>query len=203
MDRGGASRRLSRRGEGPPVCWLAAPRSPFVTVPASGGNSGWTSGGREPTKQTVEHSAVECPRVAAFRARYPSSHHVGDLLRPPSNRRSGCGHLALACDENEPASASNRCARSSRIRPANDRETSRNGGNGWSIESAGQEPDSAIAAGSEFRPENTLKVETRVQIPLGLQARTCRSAPRCSGGELVERRLRRQRSREYPESDRA
>src|SRR4029453_3207522 len=33
----------------------------------------------------------------------------------------------------------------SRIRPANDRETSRTDGNGWSIESAGQEPDSAIA----------------------------------------------------------
>jgi hypothetical protein len=38
---------------------------------------------------------------------------------------------------------------SSRIRPANDRETSRNDGNRWSIESAGQEPDSTIAAGSE------------------------------------------------------
>jgi RNA polymerase sigma-70 factor (ECF subfamily) len=46
---------------------------------------------------------------------------------------------------------------SSRIRPANDRETSRNDGNGWSIESAGQEPDSGIAAGSETGPENTLK----------------------------------------------
>jgi hypothetical protein len=59
--------------------------------------------------------------------------------------------------------ASNRCPRSSRIRPANDRGTSRNDGNGWSIESAGQEPDSAIAAGSEIGPEDTLKVETRVR----------------------------------------
>jgi hypothetical protein len=67
--------------------------------------------------------------------------------------------------------------RSSHIRPANDRETSRNDGNGWSIESAGQEPDSGIAGGSEIGPENTLKVEIRVQIPLGLQARTRRSAP--------------------------
>jgi hypothetical protein len=58
---------------------------------------------------------------------------------------------------------------SSRIRPANDRETSRNDGNGWSIESAGQEPDSGIAAGSETRLENTLKVETRVRTPLGLR----------------------------------
>src|SRR5918994_7040770 len=58
---------------------------------------------------------------------------------------------------------------SSRIRPANDRETSRNDGDGWSIESAGQRPDSGIVAGSEIGPENTLKVETRVQIPLGLQ----------------------------------
>jgi hypothetical protein len=30
----------------------------------------------------------------------------------------------------------------------------------------------AIAAGSEIGPENTLKVETRVQIPLGLQAQS-------------------------------
>ena len=77
--------------------------------------------------------------------------------------------------------------RSSRIRPANDREMSRNDGDGWSIESAGREPDSGIAAGSEISPENTLKVETRVQIPMGLPvnpkvrgtARRCtdRSAP--------------------------
>jgi hypothetical protein len=49
---------------------------------------------------------------------------------------------------------------SSRIRPANDRETSRNDGNVWSLESAGQRPDSSIAAGSGIGPENTLKVET-------------------------------------------
>ena len=65
--------------------------------------------------------------------------------------------------------------RSSRIRPANDRETSRNGGNGWSIESAGQEPDSAIAAGSEIDHENTLKVERRVRTPLGLRTEDPRS----------------------------
>jgi hypothetical protein len=46
--------------------------------------------------------------------------------------------------------------RSSRIYPANDRETSRNDGNGWSIESAGQEPDSGIAAGSENRLRESL-----------------------------------------------
>jgi hypothetical protein len=61
------------------------------------------------------------------------------------------------------------CVRLVRIRPANDRETSRNGRNGWSIESAGQRPDSSIAAGSEIGPQNTLEVETRVQIPLGLR----------------------------------
>ena len=44
-------------------------------------------------------------------------------------------------------------------------------GNGCSIESAGQEPDSAIAAGSEIDPENTLKVETRVRTPLGLRGK--------------------------------
>jgi hypothetical protein len=66
-----------------------------------------------------------------------------------------------------------RCASvSSRIRPANDRETSRNVGNGWSTESAGQESDSAIGAGSESGPENTLKVETRVRTPLGLPGET-------------------------------
>ncbi len=67
-------------------------------------------------------------------------------------------------------------AGSSRIRPANDRETSRNDGTGWSIEPAGQEPDSGIAAGSELGPENTLKVETRAQIPLGLHRSTCKNA---------------------------
>jgi len=61
-------------------------------------------------------------------------------------------------------------ARSSRIRPANDREMSRNDENGWSNESPGQGPDSGIAAGSAIRLENTLKVKTRVQIPLGLPA---------------------------------
>ena len=66
----------------------------------------------------------------------------------------------LACDDHDAALASNRCPQSSRIRPANDRETSRNDGNGWSIESAGQRPDSSIAAGREIGPENTLKVET-------------------------------------------
>jgi hypothetical protein len=36
---------------------------------------------------------------------------------------------------------------------------------------AGQEPDSAIAAGNEIGPENPLKVEARVRTPLGLQAK--------------------------------
>jgi hypothetical protein len=76
--------------------------------------------------------------------------------------------------------------RLSRIRPANDRERSRNDGNGWSIESAGQEPDSGIAAGSEIGSENTLKVEARVQIPLGLRTENRRSTALFSalmGGE--------------------
>jgi hypothetical protein len=46
------------------------------------------------------------------------------------------------------------------------RETSRNGENGSSIESAGQRPNSAIAAGCEGGPENPLKVETRVRNPV-------------------------------------
>ena len=70
-----------------------------------------------------------------------------------------------------------RTRRSSRIRPANDRETSRNDGNGWSIESAGQEPDSGIAAGSEIGSENTLKVETRVRTPLGLRSKAAGQRP--------------------------
>jgi len=64
---------------------------------------------------------------------------------------------------------------SSRIRPANDRETSRNDENGRSIEFAGQEPDSRIVPGSEIGPGNTLKVETRVRTPLGLPPPTCRN----------------------------
>jgi len=80
--------------------------------------------------------------------------------------------------------ARNAWPRLSRIRPANDRETSRNDGNGSSIESAGQEPDLGIAAGSEIGSENTLKVETRVQIPLGLP-----------GNAQVRRAVRRRLSR--------
>jgi hypothetical protein len=53
--------------------------------------------------------------------------------------------------------------------PRKTRRRQENDGIGWSIEAAGQEPDSGIAAGSKIGPENTLKVETRVQIPLGLQ----------------------------------
>jgi hypothetical protein len=79
--------------------------------------------------------------------------------------RAGGGHLPLACDDHEPARLQNLCPQSSRICPANDRATSRNDGNGWSIESAGQEPDSPIPAGSEIGLENTLKVETRVANP--------------------------------------
>jgi hypothetical protein len=43
------------------------------------------------------------------------------------------------------------------------------------VESAGQELDRAISAGSEIGPENALKVETRVRTPLGLPRQTCRS----------------------------
>ena len=56
---------------------------------------------------------------------------------------------------------------SSRIRPANDRETSRNEGKRRAKNSQVQDPDSGIVAGSETGPENTLKVETRVRTPLG------------------------------------
>ena len=62
-----------------------------------------------------------------------------------------------------PAYVFARNPRSSRIRPANDRETSRNVGNGWSSESAGQEADLGNVPGSEIGPENTLKVETRIE----------------------------------------
>ena|SRR5215217_1420453 len=53
------------------------------------------------------------------------------------------------------------------IRPANDRETSRSDGNGWSIESARQRDGFGYRRGSEIVPENTLKVETRVRIRVG------------------------------------
>jgi hypothetical protein len=86
----------------------------------------------------------------------------------PSNRWSGYGHPATTT----PAMASNPLPRTSRICPANDRETLRSDGNGRSIESAGQASDSAIAAGSEIGPESTLKVETRVRTPLGLPGKT-------------------------------
>jgi hypothetical protein len=74
-----------------------------------------------------------------------------------TENRNGCGYRCRRC-----------ASLSSRIRPANDRETSRNNENGRSIESAGQEPDSRIVAGSETGPENTLKEESLfVVIPAG------------------------------------
>jgi hypothetical protein len=51
---------------------------------------------------------------------------------------------------------------------------------------SGQEPDSGIAAGSEIGPENTLKVETRVQIPLGLPRQTCRSQAKFGATSATE-----------------
>jgi hypothetical protein len=71
----------------------------------------------------------------------------------------------------------------SRLRPANDRGTSRNDENGRSIESAGQVLDSRIVAGSEIGPENTLKVEARVRIPLGLPGETRHPRSRLHPGQ--------------------
>jgi site-specific DNA-cytosine methylase len=87
--------------------------------------------------------------VAEF-AGYPRSPN-GSMTHPP---------LGLALPD------------SSRIRPANDQETSRSGRRVSSIEFAGHRPDSANRAGSEIGPENTLKVETRVRTPLGLPGKT-------------------------------
>jgi hypothetical protein len=57
---------------------------------------------------------------------------------------------------------------SSRIRPANDRERSRNDENGWSIESAGRNPIRASPQVATSAPENTLKEESLfVVIPAG------------------------------------
>jgi hypothetical protein len=60
-------------------------------------------------------------------------------------------------------------AHSSRIRPANDRDPSSNDGNHRAKNPQVRSTSSVIVAGSEIGPENTLKVETRVQIPLGLR----------------------------------
>ena len=102
---------------------------------------------------------------------------MDDHLSSLSNRHSGDGHLPHAYDGHEPGWPQHRSHRSSRTRPANDRETSISDANGWSIESAGQAPDSAIAAGSEIGLGNPLKVETRVRIPLGLPAETAFTEP--------------------------
>ncbi len=75
---------------------------------------------------------------------------------------------------------------SSRIRPANDRDTLRSDENGWGIESPGQGPDSRIAAGSEIGLENTLKVETRVRTPLGLPTFEFVDLPDRRGDEELE-----------------
>jgi hypothetical protein len=75
-----------------------------------------------------------------------------------------CSHIGLWHRNH----GSNRVRLSSRIRPANDRETLRNDGNGWSIEAAGQSADLVISAGSEIGSENPLKEEWLfVVIPAG------------------------------------
>jgi hypothetical protein len=103
-----------------------------------------------------------------FDGSYLPTHHAKDRLLCVTDGPEAAISCSRAMTKN-PRWPQDLCPRSSRIRPANDRETSRNDGNGWSIESAGQEPDSGIAAGSEIGPENTLKVETRVRTPLGLR----------------------------------
>jgi hypothetical protein len=107
----------------------------------------------------VEPSGMSCqptPKVCAGRGALIRGDAPGPAPSTQPSSPSGC----------QPRSSpTTRTQRSSRIRPANDRETSRNDGDGWSIESAGQEPNSGIAAGSDVGPENT---QTRVQIPLGL-----------------------------------
>jgi hypothetical protein len=111
-----------------------------------------------PTRRTWSTCPIaEDRRIGSDRRR--SSFYSVPTASTTENR-TGSGHSCQRC-----------ASPSSRIRPANDRETSGNDGNGRSIESAGQAPDSGIAAGSEIDPENTLKVETRVRTPLGLQAK--------------------------------
>ncbi len=90
-----------------------------------------------------------------------------------SSKRSGID--VLAGFESMPHRA--HALGSSRIRPAHDRETSRNDGNGRVAKCTGQGGDSRIAAGGERGPSDTLKVETQVQIPLGLRARAERRRP--------------------------
>jgi len=71
-------------------------------------------------------------------------------------------------------------------------------GIGWSIEAAGQEPGSGIAAGSKIGPENTLKVETRVQIPLGLRRLRGISRVRVASVSAASRKMSVRRRRGRP-----
>ena len=102
------------------------------------------------------------------RLRQPRSPGSVEVPWPPFHR------AGFTLRSQPTSSPTTRTRRSSRICPANDRETSRNDGNGWSIEPAGQEPDSRIVGGSGIGPENSLKVETRVRTPLGLPGETHR-----------------------------
>ncbi len=82
------------------------------------------------------------------------SHHMEDSLLPRGT--DGPRAASRARVRRPPGElASNRCPRSSRIRPANDPVTSRSDGNGWSIESAGQDPDSAIAQVAKVGPRHS------------------------------------------------
>ena len=99
----------------------------------------------------------------------PTSRGAASVAPPPTRVRINAGLFNLSAARGFGASRSRLAISSSRIRPASDEETSRNGQMHRSIEVAGQALDSGISAGSEIGPENTLKVETRVQIPLGLR----------------------------------
>jgi hypothetical protein len=140
---------------------------------------------RQPSRTSVhERASVPAPP-------YPAHSRGGP---PPPLKQTVATISRLRATTTKTALASNRCPQSSRICPANDRVTSRNDGNGWSIESAGQEPVSAIAAGSEIGSENTLKVETRVRTPLGLPGETGNGARSDPSDIHHQRSARRSRS---------
>jgi len=86
--------------------------------------------------------------------------------------------------------------RSSRVRPANDRETSRSYEKRRAMNFAGQRANSIIVAGSEIGPGNTLKVETGgFESPLGLPGETRRRSSRLDPGQGAKTGLQATRKR--------
>ncbi len=178
--RGGGSpetaccRRMSTRSSSMPV--ISAP-APFATSPRrSRSLPGSWSVGLSGTKGCRDRTST------TSRSRFAGRPTSGDLGSQGLDLPSHGTHRGLRLHRRPRT-----LPHSSRIRPANDREESRNDGNCRATECAGHSADSSVPPGSSSGLWDTLKVETRVRTPLGLPAETRHRQSRlhpCQGADM-------------------